>query len=130
MLKQSVAALSLALLTACTTIAADPLDRLQQQAWAEPWAMCSGDWEPKPSCSCRNRSLWLLTELRTLGYDPTILVGYRSDQPTVLHMTITVDGLVLDYDGLHPLEAYYAEWEPAAWCNWRMVAKHHTGKAY
>ena len=133
MLKRSVAALSLALLTGCTTLAADPLDRLQQQAWAAPWAMCSGDWEAKPSCSCRNRSQWIANEVERRGLGTAELrVGYRGDHPDDFHMiaVVTTNGVqrVVDYDGLHLSSDY--PWIDHPDYDWRAAAKHHTGKAY
>ena len=112
---------ALLLLTGCATMPADPIERLQRQAWAEPWAMCPGDWEAKPSCSCRNRALWLMAELA--DRDPVALVGYRDSMwPDELHMVVAVDGRVIDRDGVHPIDEYLEQWrEGPEWYDWRIA---------
>ena len=110
------------LLAGCTTMPADPIERLQQQAWAEPWAMCPGDWEAKPECSCRNRALWLMDQLA--DRDPVAMVGYRDSMwPGELHMVVAVDGRVIDADGVHDLDAYLEQWrEGPEHYDWRIAA--------
>lgn len=110
------------LLSACATVPVDPIERLQVEAWAEPWAMCSGNWEAKPACSCRNRALWLMDQLA--DRDPVALVGYRDAMwPGVLHMVVAVDGRVIDADGVHDLDDYLDGWRDGPeWYDWRVAA--------
>lgn len=122
---KSLAFAVLLALAGCTTAPPPETDieRLQRRAWATPWAECPGDWEAKPSCSCRNRALWLVEELRSLGHDPDVLVGYRDSMwPGMLHMVVLVEQQVIDEDGVHAWADYRREWRNGPeWYDWRIA---------
>ena len=87
--------------------------QLQQQAWLSPWEMCPDDWEAKPSCSCRNRALWIEQQAAIHNLGPVeFLIGYRDEAPDELHMVpvLVSHNVVIDYDGVWSLSSYLDQW--------------------